>query len=172
MGTYTFEHQIHCRLVRLGYLAFTQATRVQIPAMEAFCSTFYCFNVFSCFLSECYTQVPITYFNFFSKFSRFLSHATIRNLIHYVTRCTAPFFCHVHVHILSRILNVHNSCKTCIGNAKLQVNWPTGMPDTCGNPQCMKPQHPTSTGDKLRHKLKLCSIFFFLMKQLCTKFHS
>ena len=92
MGTYTFEPQIHCRLVRLGYLAFTQATRVQIPAMEAFCSTFYCFNVFSCFLSECYTQVPITYFNFFSKFSRFLSHATIRNLIHYVTRCTAPFF--------------------------------------------------------------------------------
>ena len=29
-------HRIHCRLVRLGYLAFTQATRVQIPAMEYF----------------------------------------------------------------------------------------------------------------------------------------
>ena len=29
---------LHCRLVRLGYLAFTQATRVQIPAMEIICS--------------------------------------------------------------------------------------------------------------------------------------
>ena len=29
-------YNIHCRLVRLGYLAFTQATRVQIPAMEFF----------------------------------------------------------------------------------------------------------------------------------------
>jgi hypothetical protein len=28
--------QIHYRLVRLGYLAFTQATRVQIPVMEFF----------------------------------------------------------------------------------------------------------------------------------------
>jgi len=94
-------------------------------------------------------------------FSRFLSHATIRNSVHYVTRFTAPIFCHVHLHILSQILNVQNSCKNCIGNAQLQVNWPTGMPDTCGDPQCMKPHHPASTGDKLRHKLKLC-----------TKFHS
>jgi hypothetical protein len=31
--------QIHYRLVRLGYLAFTQATRVQIPVMEFF---FFC----------------------------------------------------------------------------------------------------------------------------------
>ena len=94
-------------------------------------------------------------------FSRFLSRATIRNSVHYVTRFTAPIFCHVHLHILSQILNVQNSCKNCIGNAQLQVNWPTGMPDTCGDPQCMKPHHPASTGDKLRHKLKLC-----------TKFHS
>jgi len=39
----------HCRLVRLGYLAFIQATRVQIPAMEHF---LFFFNYSSFFIGN------------------------------------------------------------------------------------------------------------------------
>ncbi len=41
---YLIVSHFHYRLVRLGYLAFTQATRVQIPAMESFFSVFFFFH--------------------------------------------------------------------------------------------------------------------------------
>ena len=52
----------------------------------------------------------------------------------------------------------------------MQVNWPPGMPDTRGNPRCMKPQHPTSTGDKLRHKVRLCTIFSLFFSDETTMY--
>jgi hypothetical protein len=44
--------RFHCRLVRLGYLAFTQTTRVQIPAMESFSV-----SLFFCVFSSLFTYV-------------------------------------------------------------------------------------------------------------------